>query len=287
MRTVVVGTGYTGRRLLERLPKGGAHKGGGAIGLSRTAGNGVLQFDLDGDLPLPTALPDSYSLVYTVPPARTDPDLPDPRLQRLLALLAPPPARFVYLSTTGVYGNRDGGLVSENMPVNPMSDRARRRVEAERLLDTWSKQNSVSLVILRVPGIYGPGRLGIERIAQGVPVLDEASANPGNRIHVDDLVSACAKALSPQVPAGIYNLGDGDERSSTWFAGEVARQLRMPAPPTVTREQAAATFSPARLSFLAESRRVDTTRMREVLGVTPRYEDAAKGIRASLAEEQG
>lgn len=281
MATVIVGVGYTGRRLLERLPQDT-----GKIGLSRTPHSGALPFDLDRNDTLPATLPDVYSLIYTVPPARTNPDLPDPRLERLLPLLTPPPSRFVYLSTTGVYGNHDGGIVTEDTPVNPMSDRARRRVAAERLLAAWCEPNQVDLVILRVPGIYGPGRLGIDRISHGVPVLDEASANPGNRIHVDDLVNTCIAALSTKTAAGIYNLGDGDERSSTWFANEVARQLGIPAPPTVSRKQAEATFSPTRLSFLSESRRVDTSRMRKVLGITPRYEDATKGIRASLAEEQ-
>ena len=280
MATVIVGVGYTGRRLLERLPEDT-----GKIGLNRTPQNGALSFDLDRDDTLPATLPGVYSLIYTVPPARINPDLPDPRLERLLPLLSPPPSRFVYLSTTGVYGNHDGGIVTEDTPVNPMSDRARRRVAAERLLAAWCEPNQVDLLILRVPGIYGPGRLGIERISQGTPVLDEASANPGNRIHVDDLASACIAALATKTPAGIYNLGDGDERSSTWFANEVARQLAMPPPPTVSRKQAEATFSPTRLSFLSESRRVDTSRMREVLGITPRYEDATQGIRASLTEE--
>ncbi len=84
------------------------------------------------------------------------------------------------------------------------------------------------------------------------------------------------------MPAGIYNLGDGDQRSATWFAAEVARQAGLPEPPIVSREEADATFSERRLSFIRESRRVDTSRMREILGVTPIYTDAAEGIRASL-----
>ena len=205
MSTVIVGIGYTGRRLLERLSNDGG--GDGSIGLSRTPGAGVLPFDLDRDDSLPAILPAGYSLVYTVPPAPADPDRPDPRLQRLLPLLSPPPARFVYLSTTGVYGNRDGGVVSEAAAVKPMSDRARRRVGAERLLERWCNQNAVDLLTLRVPGIYGPGRLGIDRISRGVPVLDEASANPGNRVHVDvrrrsGAANRPAAATDRQPPAG-------------------------------------------------------------------------------------
>ena len=143
------------------------------------------------------------------------------------------------------------------------------------------------MVILRVPGIYGPGRLGIDRIQAALPVLEEKDANPGNRIHVYDLATCCIAGLSPDVPDGIYNVGDGDHRSGSWFTNEVARQSGLPPPPTISFEEAQKTFSPMRLSFLRESRIVDTTRMREVLGVTPRYADAADGIAASLVEESG
>jgi len=111
------------------------------------------------------------------------------------------------------------------------------------------------------------------------PVLSETDANPGNRIHVDDLASCCCAALD--APAGIYNVGDGDHRSATWFAGEVARQLGFPEPRQVSREELAQTISPLRLSFLSESRQVDTRRMREVLGFMPTYTKAEDGIRAS------
>jgi nucleoside-diphosphate-sugar epimerase len=89
-------------------------------------------------------------------------------------------------------------------------------------------------------------------------------------------------ALATDVPAGVYNVGDNDHRSATWFSGEVARQLGLPAPPQIGREAANQQFSPQRLSFLMESRRVDTAKMRRVLGVTPRYANPEDGIRASL-----
>jgi nucleoside-diphosphate-sugar epimerase len=118
-----------------------------------------------------------------------------------------------------------------------------------------------------------------------MPVLEEKAANPGNRIHVDDLATCCLAALSPGVPDGIYNVGDGDHRSGSWFTNEVARQAGLPPPPAISLAQAEETFSPMRLSFLRESRIVDTTKMRQVLGVIPKYTDAADGIAASLREE--
>jgi nucleoside-diphosphate-sugar epimerase len=251
-RTFVAGVGYTGSRLLAALENG--------EGVTRDD-----QPDFGTD----------YNIVYTVPPAKMP-------MGDFLAGLDSTPERLVYLSTSGVYGDCGGRLVDETIPPSPESGRAKHRVAAENMLRTWSQQNEVELIVLRVPGIYGPGRLGIERIVSGSPVLQESDANPGNRIHVDDLVRCCIAALSPDIPGGAYNVGDGDSRSSSWFASEVARQSGLAAPPTITREEAEATFSPQRLSFLRESRILDLTRMHDVLGVTAKYENAAEGIAASL-----
>ena len=279
MFALVTGTGYTGRRVLELLPADSA------VGLSRSAidtDRPVKIFDLDSASILPIDLPASYAVVYTVPPKG---DAPDARLQRFLPMLKPVPTRFIYISTTGVYGDCGGKIVTEATRLNPSNDRAARRVAAEALLAGWAGKNDCKLIILRAPGIYGPGRLGLERIQAGMPVLAEDDANPGNRIHVDDLARCCVAALSSSTAAGVYNVGDGDHRSSTWFTGEVARQSGLRAPPEISREQATREFSPQRLSFMTESRRVDTTKMRRILGVVPRYANPEDGIAASLAEE--
>lgn len=276
MFTLVTGTGYTGRRVLDLLPADSV------LGLSRSAiatDRSVTIFDLDSASTLPVTLPARYAVIYTVPPKGNPPDR---RLQRFLSMLMPTPARFIYISTTGVYGDCGGKTVTEATPLHPSNERAERRVAAEALLAEWAGKNQCELLILRAPGIYGPGRLGLERIQARLPVLSEDSANPGNRIHVDDLASCCVAALSPSAPAGIYNVGDNDHRSSTWFTGEVARQSGLPAPPEISREQANREFSAQRLSFMTESRRVDTTKMRSVLGVLPRYANPEDGIKASL-----
>jgi nucleoside-diphosphate-sugar epimerase len=267
--TLVVGVGYLGRRFLEHEKT--------AFGLTRG------DHDLDQDGPLPVELPESYTVLYTVPPSQES--LSDVRLQRLLNVLDPAPTRFVYISTTGVYGDRGGATVSEETPTSPGSDRAARRVAAEDALNFWAAEKDCDAVVLRVPGIYGPGRLGIERLREGSPLIEESDAGPGNRIHVDDLLACCVAALQGGVPAGVYNVGDGDHRTSTWFANEVARQCKLPAPPTVSMEVAQREFSPMRMSFLGESRRVDTQKMRDVLGVTLKYANPEAGITASIQEE--
>lgn len=264
--TVVVGVGYLGRRYLDNNDD--------ALGLTRQ------DIDLDLECPSSVELPRDYSVIYTVPPASDSPA--DVRLERLLASLKPAPKRFVYISTTGVYGDHGGATVDEETPVSPSSDHSARRVAAEDTLHAWAKDSGTAVVVLRVPGIYGPGRLGIDRIRAQVPIIDEADTGPGNRIHVDDLALCCAAALQENVPGGIYNVGDGDHRSSTWFTNEVARQCELPAPPTISMEQAEKEFSPMRLSFLRDKRRVDTTKMRELLGVDLAFANPVDGIAASL-----
>lgn len=276
--TVVAGAGYTGGRVLAAL---GPER---ATGFRRSpaTGTGTIQTDLDREGATLPPLPADYALLYTIPPARDGDGDRDSRLARLLALLDPLPARIVYLSTSGVYGDCGGEVVDEKREPRPASLRARRRLAAEMQLDDWASAHGVALVVLRVPGIYGPERLGLDRIRKRRAVIREADAHPGNRIHVEDLVSACLAALSSGRPAGICNLADGDHRSSTWFTMTVARLAGLPAPPEVSRDEARRTFPQSRLSFLEESRRLDTRKMREVLKVMPRYANAEDGIRASL-----
>ena len=273
MFTLVAGTGYTGRRVLDALPHGES------FGLSRSAIESDRPFavvDFDTFDALPVALPESFAVLYTCPPD----GMRDERLRRFVAALPRRPDRFVYISTTGVYGDCRGAVVTEETPVNPGNRMAKPRVDAEDFLRGWT----TDLVVLRVPGIYGPGRLGVDRLAAGEACLRDADANPGNRIHVDDLVACCLAALSVDTPSGTFNVGDGDHRSATWFAGEVARQAGLPEPRQISRDQAAEEFSSMRLAFLAASRKVDTTKMREILGVRPRTPE--QGIRDSLGEER-
>lgn len=265
--TLVIGVGYLGKRYTELA-------GDDACGLARA------DYDLDAGGKLPIPLPANYSVLYTVPPARNGPQ--DLRLERLLAVLDPAPRRFVYISTTGVYGDHRGGTVDEQTPVSPGSPNAALRVAAENALTEWAVHAGCDAVILRAPGIYGPGRLGIERIRGQSPIVRDADVGPGNRIHVDDLAACCVAALKEAAPAGIYNVGDGDHRTSASFTKEVARQVGLPPPPEIGMAEAEQQFSPMRLSFLRDQRRVDTSKMRNVLGVTPRYSDPVDGIRASL-----
>jgi nucleoside-diphosphate-sugar epimerase len=260
---VVIGAGYVGKRLLQRLDDSDN------IELGRSS-----SLDLDSDQALPVMLPRSYCLLYTVPPSPKENH--DKRLESLLGMLPRSPQRIIYISTTGVYGDHRGALVNEQSALLATSDRAKRRLSAESLLLSWTTERDVALTILRTPGIYGPARLGIECIKNRDSLICESDAHPGNRIHVEDIVSCCIAALRGDAPADIYNIGDGDHRSPTFFSKEVARQAGLEMPPEVSREKSG--------KQAAESRVVDTTRMREQLGVIPKYANAEDGIRASLKE---
>ena len=137
MITLFVGAGYTGARVLRRLPD--------AVALGRSR-PGDERLDLDRDERLRIALPAQYAVIYSVPPASDQPG--DPRLAKFLALLPHPPARIVYLSTTGVYGNCDGERVDETTGPRPESARAERRLAAERLLAEWCTGRNTTAVVL-------------------------------------------------------------------------------------------------------------------------------------------
>ncbi|MEQ8207090.1 MAG: NAD-dependent epimerase/dehydratase family protein [Woeseia sp.] len=272
---LVAGAGYSGQRILSTLPTVSA------IGLRRHENAELLHSMIYADLDQPIApLPEVDCVIYTVPPSREQE--PDPRLQHFLNALSNSPRRFIYFSTSGVYGDAGGERVSEYDPVAPETERAHRRVAAEAQLQEWCAKHGSELVVLRVPGIYGPGRLGLERLQHAEPLLREEDAGPGNRIHVDDLVNCALAATDPARPAGVYNVGDGDHRSSTWFATTVATLAGLEIPESVSMAEANKTWNERRLSFLRESRRLDLRRMYDVLRICPRYPDATEGIRASL-----
>lgn len=288
---LIVGCGYTGRRLARRLQPGwrvsATARSDAAAAALDAAGIRAVRADLDGPLASRALEPaaDGAALAYLAPPPDGGSD--DPRLARFLAALgAARPAVLLYMSTTGVYGDTRGDAVSEDSPLTPASDRARRRVAAEAAARGWCAARGVRCVVLRVPGIYGPGRLPLERLERGEPALRPEDAGPGNRIHVDDLVSACVAALERPVH-GAFNVTDGNPATTTGFLQRTAAIAGLPAPPLVALADAPGRISAGMLAFLRESRRVDNRRMLDELGVELRYASLDDGIAASLAEMRG
>lgn len=283
---LIAGCGYVGQRLALRLRDrfevaALVRSPEKAAALARQ-GIKTVVIDLDR-VRLGASLPerlDQEAIVYLTPPPNVGES--DLRLDRFLHLAFVPPKSFVYMSTTGVYGDTEGGFVDESTLVQPRTERARRRVSAEEMTRVWCTERRVRRVVLRVPGIYGPGRLPLERLKQREPAVCPEDAGISNRIHVDDLVTACELAVVNKEARGVYNVTDGNSISSTAFVDAVAKIAGLLPPPRVSMEEAQLTFSPERLSFLNESRRVGNERMLKHLGVTLKYADIEAGIRASL-----
>ena len=241
--------------------------------LSRTVG---LDLDLPGSL---AALEPADALLHCAPPPPAG--ATDTRTANLLEALEGRrilPTRFVYISTSGVYGDCGGAVVDESRALNPQSTRGRRRADAEQQLALWCNRHHVALVVLRAPGIYAADRLPLERLRAGTPVLREADDVYTNHVHADDLAAACARALEDDAPAGIYNASDDSElRMGAWF-DLVADYAGLPRPPRIARSEAAGRLPPELLSFMNESRRLDNRRLTHVLGLRLRFPTVQQGL---------
>lgn len=290
MHITIIGCGYTGTRLARRCRASGDDVMavvGSASSLTRLEAKGITarQIDLDSraGVAVPADLVCDRALIYMVPPC-SEGDT-DKRLARFLAALQDRPRCLAYLSTSAVYGDCGGANTDESTPPSPSGQGGLRRLDAETRTIAWGGEHGVAVRILRVPAIYGPGRLPLERIAQGAPVVARSEGRPGNRIHVDDLVSACLAAVSYEGPHTVFNVGDGDHTDMAGYFRMVARHAGLPDPPELPLQEVLARVSPAMQGFISDSRRLDIRRMREVLGVTLLHADLEQGVLASLAEQ--
>jgi len=244
------------------------------LGALREAGALPLLGNLDDARTLGRLAALADAVLHLAPPpgqGRTD-----PRTRHLLQALARSPRlqRLVYASTSGVYGDAGGARFDETRSVNPATERGRRRVDAEALVRHHGRAFGVRASILRVPGIYALDREGgdpRERVRRGTPLLMAADDVHTNHIHADDLARACVAALSRGAPQRIYHVSDDSDMKMGDHFDAVADAFGLPRPPRLTRAQAASTLSPLQMSFLAESRRLDNTRLHEELHLRLRY----------------
>jgi nucleoside-diphosphate-sugar epimerase len=208
----------------------------------------------------------------------------DTRVARLLKYCRETgsPRRVVYLSTTGVYGDCRGQWVDESRPPAPQVDRAHRRLHAERCWRHWSETTGGELVILRVAGIYGPGKLPVKRLQSAQPMVGEAESPITNHIHSLDLVRICQAAMQRGGNGEVYNVSDGHPGSMTGYFNQVADFLGLARPPVISRAEAEQRLSPGMLSYLGESRRLSNRKLLEDLQIELLYPTLAEGLPACL-----
>lgn len=207
-------------------------------------------------------------------------------MQHFLAALAPDRVRrIVYISTTGVYGDCGGDWVDETRPANPQVDRAFRRHDAEQQLQAWHAAGGGELVILRVAGIYGPGKLPLERLQRQTPMVAAEEAPWTNRIHIDDLVQVCEAAMARAPDGAVYNVSDGNPGNMRDYFDRVADLFELPRAPLVRLADADGRLSSGLLSYLGESRRLDNRRMLDELGVSLRYPTLQDGLAACAVQQ--
>jgi nucleoside-diphosphate-sugar epimerase len=267
-RLLIAGFGDIARRALERLERRFE-----VVRLARSYG-------VDLDRPGSFSLPAAAALLHCAPPPLEG--ITDTRTANLLAALEKGrilPARMVYVSTSGVYGDCAGARVDESRRPAPQAERARRRLHAETQLAQWSEKRRIALVVLRVPGIYAADRLPLERLRARTPVLRAEDDVYTNHIHAEDLAAIVCRALEEDAPAGVYNTADDTEmKMGDWF-DLVADAYGLQRPPRVSREAAPRKIPAALLSFMQESRRLDNTRLKSVLGIRLRFATVREGLR--------
>lgn len=221
------------------------------------------------------------SLLYyfAPPPAK---GIEDTRMANFLKSLDKDalPAQLIYISTSGVYGDQQGQLIDEQTPANPQVDRAKRRFHAEQqLLEFGTNNISVAITILRVGGIYGPGRLPLQRLKDQIPMLHENLSPQTNRIHADDLAQVCVAAATEKADGEIYNVSDGTNSNMTEYFNTIADYCSLPRPPLVNWDEAEKTISKGMLSYLKESRRMDNSKMIEELEIQLIYPTLKEGLK--------
>jgi nucleoside-diphosphate-sugar epimerase len=285
-RLLIVGCGDIARRLIPLL-QGRCR----IYALSRTPQRlaplrslGVTP--IRGDLDVPETLGALAGLAHEVVHLAPPPDrgTRDTRTAHLIGALAKGtslPQQFVYISTSGVYGDCRGELVAETRPPQPCTERARRRADAERRLREWGRRSGVRVVILRVPGIYAADRLPVARIERGTPALAPAEDAFVNHVHADDLARIVVAALYRGGRGRMYNASDDAPIRMGDYFDLVAEHFGLPRPPRVTRAEAVGVLSTQLLSFMGESRRLTNRRLKNELRMKLRYPTVRDGIAAA------
>ena len=280
-KVLILGGGYSGRMLAALL-----RRLGNTVLCTRrdqSRPDADLLFDSDRDLlPQPDALQGITHLLSTIPPS---PEGQDPALHCLRSQLESMPLQWVgYLSTTGVYGDTQGNWVRETDPARPGQARSRRRLNCE---EAW-QDSGLPIQILRLPGIYGPGRSVLNTVQEGRARRIDKTGQVFCRVHVEDIAGACLHLMHRSqegLHPAIVNVVDDEPAASTELLDHACALLGRNAPETETFEQASLQMSAMARSFWSENRRVSNHLLRDGLGYDLLHPDYRVGLQDCLKQD--
>ncbi len=249
----------------------------------RALGATPLVGDLDKPHSLSAIAGIAHDIVHLAPPPASG--VADTRTAHLIAALGRTkisrgslPQHFVYISTSGVYGDCSGDVVPETRPVRPQTLRAQRRVDAERRLRAWGARSGTRVSMLRAPGIYAADRLPLARLQRGMPALNDADDSFVNHVHADDLARLVMAALHHAAPGRAYNAVDDLPQKMGDYFDLVADRHGLQRPPRIARSEAARVMPENLLSFMSESRRLTNQRIKRELRFRLRYPRVHDGL---------
>ncbi len=281
----IFGYGFTGRALARRMQSQGwtvAATARTPDKVAEQAAEGVTPVDPADRSALTAALARADAILVTAPPDASG----CPGLNTLVPALADArafPDWIGYLSTTGVYGDREGRWVFETSPLSARSIEGGRRVSAERDWLEVGRGMGLTVQIFRLPGIYGPGRSALDRVREQTTRNIIKPGQVFSRVHVDDIASALAASIARPRAEAVYNITDDAPVASHIVNAHAARLLGLSPLPPLPYDEAG--MPPAARRFWAENKRVSNARAKAELGWRPRYPDYREGLAAILAAE--
>jgi nucleoside-diphosphate-sugar epimerase len=276
-RLLIIGCGDIGLRVAQLLTLKfhiiALTSSPGRLPAFRAAGIRALVGNLDDAACMPMLqrlAAQTHYVLHLAPPQNTG--TVDLRTQRLIKALRTgvqtPKPHWVYMSTTGVYGDHSGAFIDETARLKPQTARAVRRVDAEQQMRAVGAQNRAHVTVLRVPGIYDAQvRSPRERLLKGTPALREEDDVFTNHIHADDLARICVAALLRGKPQRVINANDDTQMKMGDYFDVAADAMKLPRAPRISRAEAELALSPMQMSFMSESRRLLNHRLHTELRV--------------------
>ncbi|MGV8960257.1 MAG: NAD-dependent epimerase/dehydratase family protein [Stenotrophomonas sp.] len=283
-RVLILGLGYSGRYLASELQRHGIHCSGSVR--DPAAADGLVRHRLGAGTPiqddLRRAIDRAEAVVCTIPPDADG----DPALRLVRPLLAASPAlRWVgYLSSTAVYADRGGGWVDETSLADAVEERARARLLAEQQWQALARARGIASAVLRLPGLYGPGRNALVQLAQGRARHLLKASQVFNRLQVEDLATAVCAAMAHTGHA-LYLPADDEPAPSQDVLAYAARLAGLPLPPAQAWD--ADDVPPSVRLFYAHNKRIDSRATRARLDWQPRYRSYRDGLDAAWALGDG